>query len=443
MFSIPNKREYSFTELKQVLAEYQYVFKSGLQLLCLWYPEIKHTYVKLPLGKHIWYDAEIIDMTSKRQGALAEKQSYAKVENPYLKGFLNGLFQLKDPYTRLNYMYRYLKPYYLKRLEDHLLFTDAELDYGTYTTLNLSVIYLKKQIKESFPVLEALEEESTIDSEINLISKLNLLWLAYQKSQLDETYEDSSLINILDELNELKMPQMIVKPERDVPIVQPMKKDLLDNTKIDLSNNDFKIAYLYGNGYLELQASEIIASMIYEYFDLNWKMIHNLSRQLYDECRHALLCFNRMEELGGDLGQYTTSLLQWEYVHKGNNIIEKFIIQHRLSEGTGTDASLNNVVRFRDMGDEKTAKMYEFIGADEIQHVKMGNFWIEYFLPDLAERKKIIKETQDKIVSYLEKEGLPIDFLSCVPVALDHRELAGFKVEEINEIVQERDERCS
>ncbi|GEM_PF-6573797 len=438
-----NFNEYSFSDLKEFLAEYQYVFRVSLKSLCFWYPGIKHTYAKIPFGKHIWYDSQIVNMAVNRQLALAEKQPFAKISNPYLKGFIDGLVHLKNPYVRIYYMYRVLKPHYLNKFEQHLVSTDIDLDYGTYSFLDFSINYLREEIKESLPILEVLEDEYDLNKDSELITRLNQLWIAYQKSQLDDNYNNNSLLMMSVELTAKEHQRRLDKPERDVPVVQPQKNEVLDNTQIDLSNQDFKIAYLYANGYLELQASEIIASMIFEYFDTEWKIITDLSRQLYDECRHAQLCFRRMEELGGYLGQYTTSLLQWNYVHLGSNLVEKFIIQHRISEGTGTDASFNNVTRFREMGDEKTAKLYEFIGADEILHVKMGNKWIEHFLPDPIKRDEVINKTKNRIISYLEQEGYHIDFLSCVPVALEHRELAGFKAEEIKDIVLERNERCS
>jgi hypothetical protein len=140
---------------------------------------------------------------------------------------------------------------------------------------------------------------------------------------------------------------------------------------------------LYTNAYGELEAVEALGRALADARELPWPMRRDLFRQLWDEARHAEMSWRRMDELGGA----PDPLPQAPPVIHGvmaeiEDPIERLLVLQRVIEGRVVERHRLRVSTVaRDLGDPATARIYEYIVADERQHVGYSE-WIPKVVGD-------------------------------------------------------------
>ncbi len=103
------------------------------------------------------------------------------------------------------------------------------------------------------------------------------------------------------------------------------------------------------------------------------------------------------------------------------------MIEQRLGEGQGLDGCLNVYNKLIDLDDLSTALIFDYIMADEVNHVERGNYWIRYLLKG---NEVAIQSLEARTRIKLLKLGL--DLSVPIPVNVRGRRLAGFTDEEIS-----------
>jgi uncharacterized ferritin-like protein (DUF455 family) len=127
---------------------------------------------------------------------------------------------------------------------------------------------------------------------------------------------------------------------------------------------------------VEISAVDVCSQMIAAYPDLPWRCHRDLARQVYDEVRHYELLKRRVTELGGRMGDYPVHTGIWDYFMLGADPLEKLCIQQVIQESHGLDSDMVFSQYMAKSGDERTAVIFDFIGADETQHVRLGCRWM-------------------------------------------------------------------
>jgi uncharacterized ferritin-like protein (DUF455 family) len=181
---------------------------------------------------------------------------------------------------------------------------------------------------------------------------------------------------------------------------------------------------------VEICATEVCAALIAEHPEAPWGFKLDLARQIYDEVRHAESLLGRLGELGGRLGQFPIDLRVWRSFRVGETLVEKLIVQHRIGEGGGLDGGALVVRQRRHEGDERTARLFEYINADEINHVKAGNLWASTLLGAQADQLGVLEA---RLRAKLEALGLARPAL---PTWVEGRRRAGFDEDELASTVR-------
>jgi hypothetical protein len=133
-------------------------------------------------------------------------------------------------------------------------------------------------------------------------------------------------------------------------------------------------------------------------------MRRDLFRQLWDEARHAEMSWRRMEELGGA----PDPLPQAPPVIHGimgaiADPIERLLVLQRVIEGRVVERHRLRVSTVaRDLGDPVTARLYEYIVADERQHVGYSQ-WIPRIVGDDPARIERLGQLQAACEARLEE----------------------------------------
>ncbi len=161
---------------------------------------------------------------------------------------------------------------------------------------------------------------------------------------------------------------------------------------------------LYTNAYGELEAVEVLGRALADARELPWPMRRDLFRQLWDEARHAETSWRRMDELGGapdPLPQAPPVILG--VMAEIGDPIERLLVLQRVIEGRVVERHRLRVSTVaRDLGDPVTARIYEYIVADERQHV--GNSeWIPKIVGDDPARIARLERLQAACEAKLEE----------------------------------------
>jgi uncharacterized ferritin-like protein (DUF455 family) len=191
----------------------------------------------------------------------------------------------------------------------------------------------------------------------------------------------------------------------------------------DLANRvEFLHAVALG---VEVCAAEACAAMIAGNPGLPWGLRRDLARQINDEARHFRLFEARILGLGGRIGQYPVEYEIWDRFRLGSGVAEQLMIEQRIGESVGLDGGALAQARFARGGDAQTASIFDFVNADEVTHVALGNRWLGELVP--AERDR--RELEDALRRRLAEAGSPVKTL---PFNEPDRLLAGYSPRELD-----------
>lgn len=125
---------------------------------------------------------------------------------------------------------------------------------------------------------------------------------------------------------------------------------------------------------LEIPSIELCAKSIWDFPHMPWEFVLDMSRQIWDEARHAVAFLQRLQEMDGRLGTYRAKNDLWDTAAP-QDLGLRLTVHQRIGESTGVDGALYFSRKAYEAGDEISATMFEFIARDEIQHVRFGTKW--------------------------------------------------------------------
>jgi uncharacterized ferritin-like protein (DUF455 family) len=376
-------------------------------ILGSWVSDIPEAEVKIMMGNHIYKDASATSAIRNRLMSLGSDQHQPKPSSERWLRLITALTQTRDTLTRLFGMYRVLKREMIFEIEKYISESDMVLDEP-------SVLVLKQVARE-------LEEQiAWADAVFNQVSEMFYDSVTVQdvERQWEEILRDTV------PSHELTLPSPAI-PARDnrfsVAANAPYKKvGSLEGTLITMHSMLMSI---------EVISIEDCARMIVDFQDMPYEFILDMARQCWDESRHSILFYNRLQQLGGTIGQFPIDTLTWNAAYD-LPLEMRLVIQQRGGEWLGTDGAILNMNDARKAGDEITARMFEFVAADEITHVRYGNKWLRFLIPDKNELKRVVDRALERRQSFGKTIAGPPD----MPLNRHACEMAGFLPEEIDEL---------
>jgi uncharacterized ferritin-like protein (DUF455 family) len=134
---------------------------------------------------------------------------------------------------------------------------------------------------------------------------------------------------------------------------------------------------LHGDVNEEVQSLEIAAQSLADFPDATWEVRLHLARQCWDETRHARAFLRRLLELGGRKGEFPIINQEWGVVCMFDSLAGRLAVQNRVFEGGSLDVFKEAAAVWGEWGDHATAEAFESVVADEVQHVRFANHWLE------------------------------------------------------------------
>ena len=168
--------------------------------------------------------------------------------------------------------------------------------------------------------------------------------------------------------------------------------------------------------------------------DVPFQLKLDMARQCWDEARHCEISVKLSEWMGTEIGEFAESTFLFEAACNPDPVLRLTGVNRAL-EGLAIDV-FNTMKEFGNVvGDPVLEFCEDWMLADEVTHVKMGSDWLRRLTVDDPERRKRALEFQrivDKLFSGGGFRGDDED--SPVHLARRFREMAGFTVDEIDEI---------
>jgi uncharacterized ferritin-like protein (DUF455 family) len=397
------------------LADIHGALHAAVHCLGAWIAAVPDMETKLAWAYHLYDHAFLADQIGRRIHALtAERPEVPSPANRALLGFLGELAALGAPAEQMAGLYHVLIPALLDACREHVEQTNPVADEPTVRILH--------------PALETLENQiiwaSRRPADAATIKRLRL-YLAEAgglHGPADKLYDGPTEIR----------PTLVDLPARDARFkaLEPGKR--MSKAK-PLETPEGRVRLLHiALINLEIPAIEVCGRMIAEFPDAPWELKLDLAAQIWDEARHAEMCADRLQELGGSIGQFPYHHRVWEHSMAGASLAERFITTQRIHEGNGIDQTLLARDATAAVGDMATSQIMDYILADEVIHVRNGNKWMERLVPDEGARKALLHKVEER---------LGVAALAGPPVNREGRLKAGFADIELDWLTEARQRR--
>lgn len=268
------------------LADIHGALLCSVQCLAAWIAAVPELETKITWSYHLYEHASLADQVSSRIHTLtAERPEVPSPANRPLLGFLQELSQLRTSAEQTSGLYHVLLPALLESCREHLSKTNPVADEPTVRVLHQVAEALESQ------VIWGARQPGDNDAVRRL--QLYLIEAGGLHGPGGKPYDGPATFR----------PHLINLPARDDRFQQQEPGTRLPKAK-PLATPEGRIRLLHiALINLEIPAIEVCGRMIAEYPEMPWAMKLDLAYQIWDEARHAVLCADRLVELGGQIGQ--------------------------------------------------------------------------------------------------------------------------------------------
>jgi hypothetical protein len=143
----------------------------------------------------------------------------------------------------------------------------------------------------------------------------------------------------------------------------------------------------------EVQAADSCASMLFESPDMPWNYFFDLSRQMWDESRHAMFGEDKLLELGTTAAAAGLSTKAYAMRQTLTPLDRYAALSTQEADAfPGKHAGLKDSVA---NNDELSAKAWSYDIADETQHVRFGAKWIPVMIEKTGEPRSYEQVKED------------------------------------------------
>lgn len=396
------------------LADIHGALLCSVQCLGAWIAAVPELETKIQWAYHLYEQADLADQVGKRIYALtAERPRVPSPHNRSLLKFLQELAALATPPEQTAGLYRVLLPALLQACRDQMEGTNPVADeptlrllYQAAQTLEEQMIWAKYQAVDAGTV-------SRLQQELAFAGGLHGPGV--------EPAGDFAIRPLLVDLPARDSRFRPLEPGKKMPRAKPLETP---EGRVRLLH----IALIN----LEIPAIEVCGRIIAEFPDTPWELKLELARQIWDEARHAVMCADRLIELGGEIGQFPYHHKVWEHSIAGRSVAERLITTQRIHEGNGLDQTLLARDALAAVGDMATSQIMDYIMADEVLHVRTGIVWVERLVPSAEERAALLRQVEER---------LGVAAVAGPPLNRDGRRKAGFSEIELDWLASIRDRR--
>ncbi len=128
----------------------------------------------------------------------------------------------------------------------------------------------------------------------------------------------------------------------------------------------------------EINGLEISARNLADFPAAPWELRMAIARQCWDEARHIEMFRRCFEKRGVRVGQYPVMNFQYRILTRIESLIGRLTVQNRSFEAAGIDAIQSAILdASARAGETDLAELFDGQLADEVQHVRYANVWVD------------------------------------------------------------------
>ena len=127
----------------------------------------------------------------------------------------------------------------------------------------------------------------------------------------------------------------------------------------------------------EVNGIEIAARNLTDFPEAPWELRMEIARQCWDEARHVVAFRQAFERRGTSVGDFPVLNFQYRITTRLPTLEGRLTVQNRSFEAAGLDAIKQAIDGARSSGNPDLAELFETQLADEMQHVRYANQWLE------------------------------------------------------------------
>lgn len=193
--------------------------------------------------------------------------------------------------------------------------------------------------------------------------------------------------------------------------------------KRKLTTQAGKAALIHAIAHIEFNAINIALDALYRFRDMPRAYYADWLTIAREEAYHFSLLNQHLSSYGYQYGDFQAHLGLWEMVQKtSHDVLIRMALVPRLLEARGLDVTPDIARRLSQVGDVVGSEILKIIFHDEINHVRVGNFW--YY--QLCRQRNL--DAKETFISLL-KQYAPNQLRG--PIAVHHRLKAGFEADEL------------
>lgn len=131
--------------------------------------------------------------------------------------------------------------------------------------------------------------------------------------------------------------------------------------------------------HIEFNAINLALDAVYRFQHMPDTFYQDWIQVAFEESQHFQLLNNYLIELGYQYGDFDAHNGLWKMTHETDyDVLARMALVPRVLEARGLDATPKIQKRFENSNFKPMVNLLDIIFADEIGHVKIGNFWFNH-----------------------------------------------------------------
>lgn len=378
----------SVEENVALMRRYNYTEIQLNQIMAAHLPSVPEWEVKCGFSLHLWLDAEHSANLRKRVGEMRNPPLYLdQIPDPKLEAWLAEVIRAENTLELLVGIYQVVKAELVRVMKKHLQGTNRLIDHPTYRMLRIHVLEEEEMLNWGEAAISAL-----VKTEADAQRAEG--WEAHLRAYLLEAGGlDGELIR--PEGQPLPAPlwdgeafEMALEPRRDERFVDPFNQSaVIDDYYVDESRPfDERVLALMCKRIREMDVPEWMAPILFRTKGKPWAYYVDLSRQLWDEARHAMIGEVGLYREGVPFYKYPIDLKSSTTLNTSFEPLEAHTILWHIEQGLmprKTGKQYEWAIAKGD-GDALATSFQDYDWADEVLHVQIGRRWLTSEYKDAA-----------------------------------------------------------
>lgn len=370
---------HSVAEAHWYMERFAFLERRCMETLAAWVWTTGNLDAKLEFGRHAHEDALHADLCAQRITELhSALPTYGWEPRPPGLGPLDRVFRevVAAPTLagKLSGLYGALKPWLLDGYEEYLRGADPILEGPTMRLLEQVAQDERRHVAWGQALLA-----STLAAE-PAAHAAAARWQAYVESLLRDAATpvpaaETGAADLTRPLLRIEGERSVADPRMRIVYYSPRHGPSAEVAFDPQSEAEIQQIMLVSFIANETEAAELLCRVLVEFPELPWAMRVQLSRQMWDECRHAAAQWRILDGLGGDLGAYPAIAVINSFVGEEPDPLKRLIVLQRVVEGIALDQHRPRAVFFRRQGMDPLVRMFDYVLADEDGHIALSR-WI-------------------------------------------------------------------